>query len=166
MFICSIFHGVGCFQLKGRIQSFKLHHCLQSCSIKCFITIHQQNLTDDCLGTMLQQRQQLRAHLEECIEEAHQSHISCARPPIGYLHCPLHSSEENYPPHIRLDQLSPFGQVICPKSIDCRMVPREAYALLFVKSLNTSEFGCSYKLSHCNSGDTTLTHNCALATQL
>ena len=140
LFIHSIFHGVGCFQLKGRIQSFKLHHCLKSCSIKCFITIHQQGHTYNVLDTMLQQRQQLRDHLEECIEEVHQSHISCARPPIGYLDCPLHASEEDCPLHIRLDQLTPFGKISCPKSIDCHVVPREAYALLFVTSLNSSKF--------------------------
>ena len=88
---------------------------------------------------MLQQRQQLQDHIEDCIKEAHQSHISCARPPVGYLECPLHEPEENCPPHIRLDQLTPFGDVTCPKSIDCQVVPREAYALLFVKSLNISE---------------------------
>ena len=88
---------------------------------------------------MLQQRQQLRDHIEDCIKEAHQSHISCARPPVGYLECPLHEPEENCPPHIQLDELTPFGKVNCPKSIDCQVVPREAYALLFVKSLNISE---------------------------
>ena len=100
---------------------------------------------------MLQQRQQLRDHLKDCIKEAHQSHISCARPPVGYLECPLHESQQSCPPHIRLDELTPSGDVTCPKSIDCQVVPREAYALLFVKSLNNSEFICililySYKV--------------------
>ena len=90
---------------------------------------------------MLQQRQQLRDHLEVCIKEAHQSHIPSARPPIGYLECPLHASEESdCPPHIRLDQLTPFGKVTCRESFDCKAVPRETYALLFVPSLTTSEF--------------------------
>ena len=88
---------------------------------------------------MLQQRQQLQDHLEQCIKEAHQSHISCARCPVGYLECPLHEPEEHCSPHIRLDQLTQFDKVICPKSIDCRVVPQEAYALLFVKSLNIGE---------------------------
>ena len=92
---------------------------------------------------MLLQRQRLRGHLEECIKEAHQSHISCARPPVGYLECPLHEPEENYSPHIRLDQLSPSGDITCPKSINCQVVPREAYALLFVKSLKSSEYICN-----------------------
>ena len=93
---------------------------------------------------MLQQRQQLRDHLEVCIEEAHQSHIPCARPPIGYLECPLHTPEENCPPHIRLDQLTPFGKVTCSESFDCEAVPQKAYALLFVPSLTTSEFNYMY----------------------
>ena len=135
----SIFHGVGCFQFKGRMQSFKLHHCLNSCSIKCFITVHQCNLTNNALDAMLLQRQHLRDHLEGYIEEAHQSHIPCARPPIGYLDCPLHSSEENVSPHIQLDQLTPSDDIICPKSIDCLVIPKEAYALLFVASLTNGE---------------------------
>ena len=89
---------------------------------------------------MLLQRQQLRHHLEECIQDAHKAHISCARSPVGYLECPLHESVKNYPPHIRLDQLTPYGDVICPKSMDCQAIPREAYALLFVPSLTSSEF--------------------------
>ena len=139
----SIFHGVGYFQFKGMTQSFKIQRCSQTFSIKCYITIHRHNLTDDALDTMLQQRQQLRYHLEQCIKEAHQSHIPRARHPVGYLECPLHDSEENCSPHIRLDQLTPSNDISCPKSINCQVVPREAYALLFVKSLNTSEFGCS-----------------------
>ena len=89
---------------------------------------------------MLQQRRHLRDHLEDCIKEAHQSHISCARPPVGYLECPLHESQQSCPPHIQLDELTPSGDVTCPKSIDCQVVPREAYALLFVKSLSSSKF--------------------------
>ena len=135
----SIFHGVGCFQFNGRTQSFKLHHCLISCSIKCFITVHQRNLTNDVLDAMLLQRQHLRDHLEECIKEAHQMYIPCARSPIGYLDCPLHSSEENVSAHIQLDQLTPTGDIICPKSIDCLVIPKEAYALLFIASLTSSK---------------------------
>ena len=88
---------------------------------------------------MLLQRQQLRHHLEGCIEEAHQMHIPCARSPIGYLECPLHSSEENISPHIQLDQLTPTGDVTCSKSIDCSVIPKKAYALLFVASLTSSK---------------------------
>ena len=88
---------------------------------------------------MLFQRQQLRHHLEQCIQEAHLSHMSCARPPVGYLECPLHTPEEKCPPHIRLDQLTPYGDVICPKSMDCQAIPREAYALLFVSLLTYSK---------------------------
>ena len=104
---------------------------------------------------MLQQRQQLRNHLEQCIKEAHQSHIPRAKLPVGYLECPLHNPEENCSPHIRLDKLTPSGHISCPKSINCQVVPREAYALLFVKSLNTSELRdncilivCTYVLSY------------------
>ena len=135
----SIFHGVGYFQFEERMQSFKLQRCSQTTSIKCYITIHRHNLADDVLDTMLQQRQRLRDHLEQCIKEAHQSHIPSARRPVGYLECPLHDPEEHCSPHIRLDQLTPSGDITCPKSINCQVVPREAYALLFVKSLNTSE---------------------------
>ena len=141
--IYSIFHGVGCFHCNGRKQSFKLQHCLKSCSIRCFITIHRHNLACDVLDTLLLQRQQLRKHLEECIDEAYQSYISCARPPIGYLECPLHMSDENCPPHIRLDELSAYDDVICTKSTECQVVPREVYALMFVSSLISSEFKCS-----------------------
>ena len=88
---------------------------------------------------MLLQRQQLRQQLEECIDDAYQSHISCARPPVGYLQCPLQVPEKNCPPHIRLDQISMADDVICPKSDDCKTVPREAYALLFVSSLTSGE---------------------------
>ena len=89
---------------------------------------------------MLLQRQQLQDHLEECIYEAHQSHIPCARPPIGYLECPLHVHEKICPPpHIRLDQLTPLDDVTCPKTMDCQVVPQEAYALLFVPSLTSGE---------------------------
>ena len=140
IFHCSISHGFGCFQFKGRTQSFKLQCCSQSYCIKCFIAVHRHNLVNNVLCTMLQQRQQLQHHLEECIEEAHQSQISCARSPIGYLECPLHTPEENCPPHIRLDQLTPFGEVTCPRSINCQVVPREAYALLFTTSMKSSEF--------------------------
>ena len=88
---------------------------------------------------MLLHRQQLRHHLEECIQDAHQAHIPCARSPIGYLECPLHESVKT-PPHIRLDELTPYGRIACPKSMDCQAIPREAYALLFVPSLTCSEF--------------------------
>ena len=84
---------------------------------------------------MLLQRQQLRHHLEQCIDEAHQSYTSCARQPIGYLECPLHAAEENVLPHIRLDQLTLCNDVTCPMSSDCQVVPQDAYALLFTKSL-------------------------------
>ena len=84
---------------------------------------------------MLLQRQQLRHRLEECIQDAHWTHIPCAKSPIGYLKCPLHDSVKFCPPHIRLDQLTPYGDVICPKTKDCQVIPREAYALLFVASL-------------------------------
>ena len=141
-FYCSIFHGVGYFQFKKQAQSFILQRCSQTFSIKCYITIHQQNFTDDVLVTMLLQRQQLKSHLERCIIEVHNSQISCARPPIGYLECPHHATEEKCSPHIRLDQLSASGEVFCTKSIDGKVVPRKAYALLFVISLNNSEFTC------------------------
>ena len=97
---------------------------------------------------MLLQRQQLRDHLEECIYEAHQSHIPCARPPIGYLECPLHAHEKNFPPHIRLDHLTLLHDVICPKTMDCKVVPREAYALLFVPSFS-GEFITITKMIQC-----------------
>lgn len=93
---------------------------------------------------MLQQRKQLQSHLEKCIEDAHQSHIPCASSPIGYLECPLHSPEENCFPHIRLDEITPFDDVICTKSSDCQVVPQEAYALLFTTSLTKSEFIITY----------------------
>ena len=89
---------------------------------------------------MLLQRQQLRHHLEKFIQDAHQAHIPRAKSPIGYLECPLHESVKNCPPHIRLDQLTPRGDVVCPKTKDCQVIPREAYALLFVPSLTYSEF--------------------------
>ena len=94
------------------------------------------------LYTMLLQRQQLRHHLEQCIQEAYLSHMSSARPPVGYLECPLHTSEEEEEcsPHIRLDQISIRDDVICTESDDCQVVPREAYALLFVSSLTGGEF--------------------------
>ena len=130
----SIFHGVGCFQFKDRAQSFKLQRCSQSYCIKCYITVHRHNLSSDVLDTMLLQRQQLRHHLEKFIQDAHQAHIPCARSPVGYLECPLHCS-----PHIRLDQLTPVGDIVCPKSTDCQVIPREAYALMFVASLTCSK---------------------------
>ena len=147
-FCFSIFHGVGCFYFQGRKQSFKLAHCLNSSSVKCFISIHRHNLPDDVLDNMLLQRQQLQQQLEEYIDDAYQSHISCARPPVGYLQCPLHTPEENCPPHIRLDQISMSDDVICTKSDDYEMVPREAYALLFVSSLNSGELLADSFLSH------------------
>lgn len=135
-----IFHGVGHFLFKNRTQGFTLQHSSQDCSIKCFISVHRHNLPDDILDTMLQQRQQLQADLEKCIKKAHSSHISCDKLPVGYLECPLHAHEEKCTPHIRLDQLTPFGDVICNKSFDCKVVPPESYVLLFVTSLNSSEF--------------------------
>ena len=88
---------------------------------------------------MLLQRQQLRHHLEQCIQEAYLSHMSCARPPVGYLECPLHTPEEECSPHIRIDQISISYDIFCTKSDDCQVVPREAYALLFVSSLTGGE---------------------------
>lgn len=140
IFHYSIFHGVGSFHFKSKTQSFKLHRCLKSSSIKCFITIHRQDLQTDVLCSMLHQRQQLKNHLEQFIDDAHQSHISCARRPVGYLECPFHAHEYNCSPHIRLDQLTQSGEVTCPRSIDYKVVPREAYALLFVPSLRSSKF--------------------------
>ena len=119
-----------------------LQRCSQTSSIKCYITIHRHNLVDDVLDTLLQQRQQLKSHLEKCIKMAHQSYISRARPPVGYLECPLHDPVENCSPHIRLDQLTLSGDITCPKSINCQVVPQDAYALLFVTSLKNSEFSC------------------------
>ena len=133
-------HGVGCFHCKGRRQSFILQNCFKTCSIKCFITVHRLNFSSDVLNTMLLQRQQLRHHLEQCIQEAYLSHMSCARLPVGYLECPLHTPEEECSPHIRLDQISISDDIICTKSDDCQVVPREAYALLFVSSLTGGEF--------------------------
>ena len=92
------------------------------------------------LDTMLLQRQKLRHHLEQYIQEAYLSHMSSARPPVGYLECPLHTPEEECSPHIRLDQISITDDVICTKSDHCQVVPQEAYALLFVSSLTGGEF--------------------------
>ena len=88
---------------------------------------------------MLQQRKKLLDHLKVCIEESHRSHIPRARLPICYLECPLHSYEKECSPHIRFDQLTLAGEVTCPKTTECSVVPRKAYALLFAPSLNGSE---------------------------
>jgi len=96
---------------------------------------------------MLQQRQLLLDHLKECIEKAHQSHIPCSSVPIGYLECPLHNPDDNYSPHIQLDQLTSSGEVTCPKS-DCKVVPKDTYTLLFTSSLASGEFIISYEYSY------------------
>ena len=139
----SIFHGVGYFQFKNRTQGFELQHSSQDYSIKCFISVHRHDLPNDILDTMLLQRQELRDHLEEYIKKAHALHISCAKLPVGYLECPLHAPEEKCTPHIRLDRLTCFGDVICTKSFDYKVVPPESYVLLFVTSMNSSEFNAN-----------------------
>ena len=89
---------------------------------------------------MLQQRQLLLVHLKKYVEEAHQSHILCSSVPIGYLECPLHDPDDDCSPHIRLDQLTSSGEVTCPKSLDCKVIPKDTYALLFTPSLTSGEF--------------------------
>ena len=77
---------------------------------------------------MLEQHQDLLAHLKESINEVHTVYIPSARSPIAYIECPL-QHEENCSPHVRLDEISEIGKVYCPKS-DGKLVPPQAYMML------------------------------------
>lgn len=137
-FLYSIYHGTGVFQFKDCKQSFRLQESQVTYSIKCYITIYKHKLPNDILLIMLQHRQQLLMHLQNCVSEVHHSHIPCAREPIGYLECPL-QHDGNCHPHIRLDQLNTSEDIVCPKS-NHQIVPFETYALLFTTSLGNGTY--------------------------
>ena len=77
---------------------------------------------------MLEQRQDLLAHLKKSINEVHTVYIPSERYPIGYIECPL-QHEENCGPHVRLEEISETEDVYCPKS-DSEIVPPQAYMML------------------------------------
>ena len=77
---------------------------------------------------MLEQRQDLLAHLKDSINEVHIVYIPSARHPIGYIECPL-QHEENCGPHVRIQDISETDDVYCPKN-DGKIVPPQAYMML------------------------------------
>jgi len=126
------------FQFKDGKQCFRLQESQATYSIKCYITIFKHKLSNNLLQMMLQHRQQLLMHLQKCVSKVHQSHIPCAREPIGYLECPLQHDESCHP-HVRLNQLSISEELICPKS-NHQIIPFETYALLFTTSSINSKY--------------------------
>ena len=77
---------------------------------------------------MLEQRQDLLAHLKDSINEVHSVYIPSARHPIGYIECPL-SHKEGCMPHVRLDDISETDDVYCSKNVG-KIVPPQAYMML------------------------------------
>ena len=77
---------------------------------------------------MLEQRQDLLAHIKKSINELHTVYIPSAKRPIAYIDCPL-QHEENCRPHVRLDEISETKEVYCPKS-NGKIVPPQAYMML------------------------------------
>ena len=134
--IYSIYRGIGHFNFKSRKQSFKIQEHQATSSIKCLIIIHQgAQISKENQLIMLAQRQSLLAHLKKSINEVHSTYIPSARYPIAYIECPL-AHEEDYMPHVRLEDISETEDVHCPKS-DGKIVPPQAYMMLL--TIDTGE---------------------------
>ena len=77
---------------------------------------------------MLEERQDLLAHLKECINEVHTVYIPSAKRPIAYIECPL-QHEESCGPHVRLDDICETKKVYCSKNVG-KLVPPNTYMML------------------------------------
>ena len=124
----SICRGNGYFNFKNRNQSFKLQECQATSSIKCYITIYKQGITKQEQLVMLEQRQDLLAHLKKSINKVHTIYIPSAKDPIAYIECPL-QHEESCSPHVRLNDISEEKEVYCSKNMS-ELVPPNAYMML------------------------------------
>jgi len=114
-------------------QCFTLQQCTQTSSIKLYISVNKNKLSNEELQEVTSSCQQLHCHLEKCIEQVHQSLIPCAREPIGYLECPI-DHESSQVPHLRLCGIENEKELICPKSGE--VVPLEKYNLLLASPNN------------------------------
>ena len=126
--IHSIYRGFGNFNFKSGHQSFKLQECQATSSIKCFLTIKCEGVTQQKQLVMLEQRQALIANLMTSISEVHSTYIPSARYPVAYIECPL-SHEKECMPHVRLEDISETKDVYCFRS-GGEIVPPEAYMML------------------------------------
>ena len=138
----SIYRGVGHFKFKSGNQNFKLQECQATSSIKCYITIYSglEGINEQDQLIMLKERQDLRFHLEDCIDQIYRAYIPSARCPIPYIECPL-SHEEGCMPHIRLADIGLSKVVRCYKNDD-EVVPQQAYMMLLTADIGESQLQC------------------------
>ena len=84
---------------------------------------------------MLEQRQDLLAHLKKSINEVHTVYIPSARYPIGYIECPL-VHKKGCMPHVRLEDITVTEKVYCSKNAG-KIVPPQAYMMLLTIATDT-----------------------------
>ena len=107
-----IFRGIGVFDFNNNKQSFTLQQCSKTSCIKCYISVHQQEVNN---MTLWSQREKLLLCLEESILQIHDSCISKSRKPIAYLDCPLRHNEQ-HEPHLVLKSITADAELFCSKN--------------------------------------------------
>ena len=105
-------------------QYFTLQHCPKTHSIKCYISVHKDEVKNESL---YKQRWNLLQMLDKMVHSVHKRFISTAKNPIAYIECPLqHNEESGF--HLHLDKIKP--NMYCNKVYPKQLVPKETYNLL------------------------------------
>ena len=120
----SIHHRIGIFDFTNNKQCFTLQHCPKTHSIKCYICVHKEEVSNTTLN---EQRWKLLDNLEAMIHFVHRRYISTTQKPIAYIKCPLRQCKEL---HLRLHDIKP--NMYCDKVHPKKPVPKKAYDLLLL----------------------------------
>ncbi|XP_065887254.1 uncharacterized protein [Dysidea avara] len=121
--VCRIYRGIGFFDFQSGKQNFTLQYCSTSYSIKCYISVHRNEVHNEDLW---EQRLKLFEHLKQCIGDVHSSLMPKATPPDCCIYCPLHDKDDPGPhlPFVGDMQLFKYCTVLR------KDVPPSAYNLL------------------------------------
>ena len=131
----SICRGVAYFCFgKGEWQQFQLQ--LSQASIKCYITLQDEQPIGNELTILLKQRRELLVCLESFILEISKACIPSATVPVTCLQCPL--CDKDCLPHVMLN-IHQRETLICYQRPKAIKIPSEHYGLLFVSSITPHE---------------------------
>ena len=134
--LCSIYRGIGFFDFQSGKQNFTLQYCSTSYSIKCYISVHRNEVHNEDLW---EQRLKLFEHLKQCIGDVHSSLMPKATPPDCCIYCPLHDKDDPGPhlPFVGDMQLFKYCTVLR------KDVPPSAYNLLVKPNKQPLKYCCS-----------------------
>ena len=131
-----IYRGVAYFCFgKGEWQQFQLQ--FSQASIKCYITLQDEQPIGDELTLLLEQRRELLVCLESFISEIIKACMPSARAPVTCLQCPL--CDKDCAPHVMLNIHQRHTLICYQKRPKATKIPPEHYGLLFVPSITPHE---------------------------